>query len=304
VNFEEDLRLQFADWLAANGYPCDCDLHAVVMRYQNVTRRIPPQMQWHLSVSDELASKQLPEAIQEGLRLFTEQAERGEDLRPFLSALLRHGDYADLLLSDWGIYHFHLSTKLARRGNRKGLIKGTDELLFAIADPENAMMYLIDIHSHETGFTNQDLLRVLEENWPELLDRHALQRVTPSYENLSDEEVELLRSGGINVAYGTPGGRTVAAMGGGITTAKTNMQDVRTADYLVWRLRRAEEEVRKGFDSIVVYFEREHGLDKDEVSFHAYMGAQGTIWVGETKTGIPVWNEREGWLIAVIEINL
>lgn len=303
MNFENDIRGQISDWLATNGYSTKGDLRALVIRYQNITRRIPPRMEWHLRLSNGLLEKALPKGIQEGLDHFMEQAKSGADLRPFLSALLRHGDYADLLLSDWGIYHFHLGTKLVKRGSRKGFVKGTDELLFAIADPENAAMYLIDIHSHESGFTNQDLLRVLEENWPELLDRHALQCVTPSYKDLSDEEVKMMREGGINVAYGTPGGRTVAAMGGGITSAKTNMQDVRTSDYLAWRVRQAEEKVKQGLDSIAIHFEREHSISKEELSLQAQLGPEDAIWVSETRTRTPVWNEREGWLIATIEVG-
>lgn len=304
MTFESDIRGQISDWLATNGYSTKGDLRTLVIRYQNITRRIPPRMEWHLQLSNGLVEKALPKGIQEGLDYFMEQAKSGADLRPFLSALLRHGDYADLLLSDWGIYHFHLGTKLAKIGSRKGFVKGTDELLFAIADPENAAMYLIDIHPHESGFTNQDLLRVLEENWPELLDRHALQRVTPSYKDLSDEEVELLRSGRINVAYGTPGGRTVAMMGGGITTAKTNAQDVRKADYLVWRVRQAEEALDANMASIERYFMREHRISKKDLSFQAQLGAEDTIWVSEVQTDTPVWNDRVGWLIQTIEVDL
>ena len=299
MNFESDIKEQFANWLAANSYSTKGNLRELVIRYQNITRRMPPKMKWQLSVSDELARKQLPEAIQKGLRFFSEQAERGEDLRAFVSHRLLQGDFADLLLHDWGIYHFHLGMKMAKHGSRKGFIEGTDELLFGIANPENATMYLIDVYSHEGGFANQDLLRIIEENWPELLDRHALQDVTPSYKDLSNEEVKMMRARGINVAHATPGGRTVAAMGGGITTAKTNMQDVRTADYLVWRIRRAEEEFQQGLNSIAIYFEREHGKSKEELSFHARLGAEDIIWIEETATGTPVWNERESWLIAL-----
>jgi len=242
VNFENDIRGQISDWLATNGYSTKGDLRALVIRYQNITRRIPPRMVWHLRLSNGLLEKALPKGIQEGLDHFMEQAKSGADLRPFLSALLRHGDYADLL-------------------------------------------------------------RVLEENWPELLDRHALQRVTPSYKDLSDEEVKMMREGRINVAYGTPGGRTVAAMGGGITSAKTNMQDVRTSDYLAWRVRQAEEKVKQGLDSIAIHFEREHSISKEELSLQAQLGPEDAIWVSETRTRTPVWNEREGWLIATIEVG-
>ena len=304
MSFEDDIREQIANWLAANSYSTKGDLRDLVIRYQNITRRMPPKKKWQLSVSDELARKQLPEPIQEGLRFFSEQAERGEDLRAFVSHRLLQGDFADLLLHDWGIYHFHLGIKMAKRGSRKGFIEGTDELLFAIANPESATMYLIDVYSHEGGFANQDLLRIIDENWPELLEKHALQDITPSYKDLSDEEVKMMRESGINVAYATQDGRTVIAMGGGITTAKTNMQDVRTADYLSWRVRRAEGEVKADQASIECYFLHEHNICKEDLSLHALLGAKDTIWISETRTGTPVWNEQEGCLITTIKVNL
>jgi len=304
LNFEEDLKLQFAGWLSANGYPGEGDLQTLVRRYRNITRRIPACIEWELQVSRNLAAKSLPKKIEKGLAHFMEQARGGADLRPFLSDKIDCADYRDLMFYDWSIYHFHLGTKLAKEGKRRGFIEGTDDLLFAIADRETATMYLINTHPHEGGFTNQDLLRIIEENWPEILDRYTLHGVSPSYDGLSSEELGMLRSGGVNVVLRTPGGRTLAPMGGGITTDKSSFQDVRLANHLAWRARQAETEFQGGLASILRYFRREHGLDSDRVSFRAQLNAENTIRVGETTTGTPVWNEREGWLITTIEVDL
>jgi hypothetical protein len=299
LNFQEDLRQQFADWLSVNGYPSDGDLHAVVVRYLNVTKRMPQVRRWQIRKSREVRRTRINWRIRLGLWKFIWKARKGENLNPYLSTGILDADFRDLMFYDWGIHHFHLGTHLDDRG----FVERTDELLFAIADGERGIMYLVDIHPHDGGFTNQDLLRIIEENWPELLDKQALRGITPSYEGLSDDEVKKLRQGGINVAYGTPGGRTVAMMGGGITTAKTNMQDVKAADSILLRVRQAEAGFRTGLTPILTYFQRVYGLSKDDLSFHAQLGAKNVIWVCETRTETPVWNERESWLIAVIELN-
>jgi len=259
LNFQEDLRQQFADWLSVNGYPSDGDLHAVVVRYLNVTKRMPQVRRWQIRKSREVRRTRINWRIRLGLWKFIWKARKGENLNPYLSTGILDADFRDLMFYDWGIHHFHLGTHLDDRG----FVERTDELLFAIADGERGIMYLVDIHPHDGGFTNQDLLRIIEENWPELLDKQALRGITPSYEGLSDDEVKKLRQGGINVAYGTPGGRTVAMMGGGITTAKTNMQDVKAADSILLRVRQAEAGFRTGLTPILTYFQRVYGLSKE-----------------------------------------
>ena len=304
MNFENDLRQQFANWLSMNDYPADGDLRALVIRYQNITRRIPPRSMWKLRISRKLAARKLPRKIKDGLSHFMEQARSSEDLRPFLSSNIKRGDYKDLMFYDWGIYHFHLGSKKARHGNRRGFIEGSDELLFAITDPMHSTMYLIDVHPHKNGFTNQDLLHIIEENWPEILTTHSPQGISPSYEDLSDAELGMFRRSGVNVALGTPGGRTVIGMGGGITTAKTSMQDVVKADKLVCRIRQAEERFKATVVSIERYLEHEHGVPKYDLLFRAHLDGGDTIWVVETGTGLRVWNEQEGRLIQTLEVDL
>jgi len=277
VDFLEDLKSQFSDWLGANGHATDGDLRALVLRYQNATRRIPPAIKWKLQLSRELSDRTLVPEIENGLAYFMSQARGGADLRPFLSQKVSDAESPDLMFYDWGVYHFHLGTGFAKKGRRKGFIKGTDELLFAIADRDSGVMYLIDIHPHEGGFANQDLLRIIEENWPEVLDPYTLTDVTPSLQDLSDDDLGMLRDGGANVVVRTPGGRTLAPMGGGITTARTSMRDVMIADRLLFRVRQFQALLDENIGGIGAYFTAEHGVPENDLDLHAYLGASDTL---------------------------
>jgi hypothetical protein len=89
-------------------------------------------------------------------------------------------------------------------------------------------------------------------------------------------------------------------MGGGILGNGTSMLNLRAADHLLWRVRQAEVAFEAGLASIVTYFEREHAANKADLTFHAQLAADGALEVSETVTGITVWRDREGWLVAAI----
>lgn len=255
---------------------------------------------WRVMRSKEIRKAKLTGRIRKGLRQFVRHAKRGNDLKPYVSTGILKANSKDLMFYDWGVYHFHLGTE----PDKRGFMERTNDLLFAIADRDLGVMYLLDVHPHEGGFTNRDLLRIIEANWPEILDRYTLHDVSPSYSDLTDDEVAMLRKGGVTVVLGTPGGRTLAPMGGGITTAKTSTRDVIIAGQLVLRVRRAQEKFAAGLLSIERYFEREHGQSTHELSFRARLDEENTIRIVETRTGIQTWHEREGWLIQTMQIDL
>jgi len=95
-----------------------------------------------------------------------------KDLKPHLSTKIADPDYQDLMFYDWRTYHFHLGIK--PHPKRPGFVARTDELLFAMTDPHEDKMYLIDIHPHKGAFENQDLMRIVEADWPEILSAHEL----------------------------------------------------------------------------------------------------------------------------------
>lgn len=254
-------------------------------------RRTPPQVCWELRISRELTARDLPQAIKDGLDHFIMQASAGHDLRPFLSATINDADYQDLMFYDWGVYHFHLGTELETHGKRRGFIKGTDNILFAIAAPKRPVMYLLDVHPHRGGFTNQRLLHVVEQNWPEILDPYTAKKIAPSYKALADGELDTLRRAGVNVLQGTPGGRTLIPMGGGITGKKTSVANLRAADHLVWRVRQAEAALRACLPAFASCFEHEHGISQPDLTFRLQLLPNGALELIETKTGISVWRE-------------
>ena len=70
---------------------------------------------------------------------------------------------SDFLLKNWNIYHLHLEKR-----EEKGFYQNPNLLFF---QPQNQVVYFIDIKKHPTGETwfDRDLLNIIFNNWPELL---------------------------------------------------------------------------------------------------------------------------------------
>ena len=267
INFLADLKEIITQELCSLGHPPkdEEDLDTVLTRYLNLLLRRPPTIVWTVNQSQELANKILPEEITLGLQQFIEKAESGQDLTPHLSTQSDNPDYQDLMFYDWGIFHFHLGTNPQPR--RQGFVERTDDLLFAIADSHTARMYLIDIHPHRGGFTNQDLLRILEENWPEIIEPYALKGVDGLTDHASDSDIDSFRKASINTVLQTPGGRFLIAMGGGITSAGTSLKIRRDADRIRTNVCQLEKLFIQQRDTLAYDFNDKYGKNWDELEF-------------------------------------
>ena len=125
----------------------------------------------------------------------------GEDITPHLSKRIRTGyqsssaptlqrrEDLDLMLSDWGIHHLHLSTEMDTDGF---FVKRDGPLLFAAFRPADA--YLIDIADHKS-WTRADILRIIVEGWPDAGIVHKIEGLTSP--SVSESERQRLRNAGI-----------------------------------------------------------------------------------------------------------
>ncbi len=270
INFLADFQEIINQELCSLGHPpkYEEDLDTVLTRYLNFLVRIPPTIVWTVKQSKELANKIIPQEITLGLQEFIQKAESGQILKPHLSKESDNPDYKDLMFYDWGIFHFHLG--INPHPKRQGFVERTGDLLFAIAESHTARMYLIDIHPHTGGFTNQDLLRILEDNWPEILEPYVLKRVIGLTYNASDSDIDTLRGAGIDPILKTPGGRVLSQMGGGIITKAGNSHSrrIKTEAYRIkTEVRELEEWFIQQPDTIAVYFNDKYGKNWDELEF-------------------------------------
>ncbi|MGK7938936.1 MAG: hypothetical protein AB4062_02020 [Crocosphaera sp.] len=205
IDFIQDLKPIFSQQLNQLGYKTKekYDVETILYHYFNIIFRLPPVQNWTIKQSQELIDKtdSLKPNIKQGLEKFIKNAERGNDLKPWMSENINQADYIDLMFYDWGIYHFHLGTYIVNKGKNKGLIKRTDEVLLAIRSPNESIMYLIDIRPHkqeENLWYKQELIDIIENNWPNILDMYTLPGVVELLNPPSDEDIKILREGQVN----------------------------------------------------------------------------------------------------------
>ena len=239
------------------------DIDTLLIRSLNLARRVPPIIEWTVKQSKELAIKSLRPEIRLGLEQFIKKAESGQNLKPHLSKKSDDPDYKDLMFYDWGVFHFHLGTN--SNPNHNEFVERTGELLFAIADSNTARMYLIDIHPHR--FTNQKLLRIVKDNWPEIIEPHTLNRAIGLPSNWSDDDIGSLRKAGIDPILQISDGPVLMSMGGGITTAGNSRLNKMDADIIKTEVRQLQESFTQPKDGEAAYFKSKYGKNWEDLKF-------------------------------------
>ncbi len=146
--------------------------------------------------------------------------ETGVDLRPHLSRKIVKVNAKDLMMYEWGIHHLHLSlTPNPRYGGN--LVMGTKELLFAYVTTDTAYFLAILDHTH---WSNQQLIQVVWDNWPDLLRPFVFAGALDVSYNPSQSERANLRKANINTTTKLRDGEILGPPGLGFQSDGTSTQ--------------------------------------------------------------------------------
>ncbi len=117
----------------------------------------------------------------------------GGDLNQYQSKESFNADFHDLLYNDWGLHHLHLSS--AKKSHLDYFNSRTGPLLFVRFT--NDIAYFLDIKSHKDKniWSDTDLIRIIQNNWPDIIAGREVPNVTwtPA---LNDEDIGILRKKG------------------------------------------------------------------------------------------------------------
>ena len=119
-----------------------------------------------------------------------------------------------------------------------GFFRRSRHLLFAVIAPEHA--YFVDIRPHprpnpeDVGWVEQDLVRIVYSNWPELITPSVLRGVkgTAQADKLTDKQRLELRNKNINYLTEMDG-QVIAPMGGGMTARGSSVLCMLAADNIL-----------------------------------------------------------------------
>jgi hypothetical protein len=206
------------------------------------TRRVPVR-KWNVHISDKLLNSIEIIAIIDKLR-------HGYDVNLLLSNRIRklnQSKFADLLLAEWGIHHFHFAET---RSN---------ELLFIFFSENDA--YLIDILQHEKAdgsivtWTNTDLIQVMHDNWPNLLAPY-ISNINSQSPILTTEDRKTLRNKAVNTTIIVKDGTEYMPIGGGYSASQHPVRAIVQSEILFQKVKQLQAIVEE--NSLTI----QHALSK------------------------------------------
>ncbi|MBP3819907.1 MAG: hypothetical protein J6H31_16600 [Butyrivibrio sp.] len=168
----------------------------------------------------------VPDNCHAGYNHFKAAVEEGKNLLPFMSKSVVDASFKDKMIFDWGLYHFHLSTE--RDANDPRFMERSDFLLIAYVNPwHDETMHFLQIRPHETSvWTEQELIRILADNWPDVMEPYRIKGAASLSENISDEDYKKLRKSNVNTMVDLHDGRVYMGANFGLNTAGTSARAV------------------------------------------------------------------------------
>ncbi len=174
-----------------------------------------------------------PIGYEDKLKFFEEAVISGKDLTHFMSRSIQDAISQDKMLFDWGLYHFHLSNTLDK--NNSYFIKGSKNLLVAYVDPDfDDTIYFLQIRPHKSIlWTEQELIRCLADNWPNLTEKYRLSEVASLTSNITDNDYKNLRGKNANTMIDLQDGRVYLGFNWGITSNGFSVKALTIYDRLI-----------------------------------------------------------------------
>jgi hypothetical protein len=260
ADFLADLRRLTIARISAEGYTADATLgtEALVWNWLKIRHRRIARRNRAVEWSSQLRAHEaaLLPWIRAALGRIEVAVRAGDDLNPYLSRHLvsdKTFTRNDMMLNELGVQHFHLGQGL----NAKGLVHGTDELLFAYVTDEAA--YFVEIFDHKS-FGDEEAFRIAQENWSYLFaGRRAGIAPSRDPQPITPEQRNALRAKHANVLVSATDGTLFQPPGGGIMSSGMSPSVVIDSDRLLDRLAETERWCKENGALLTERFERESG---------------------------------------------
>lgn len=222
MNIEKDIKQIIFNELTKFGFKCSTDekLEQLLGKFSNTKMKSVLQYKREVYKSKELVSKKLDPIYENALGTIENKIRNGDDVNCHLSKKVLKPDYTDLLLCDWAIHHFHLST--TKKNPNSYFFDRSDYLLFTMITRSEA--YFIDVLKHRENylFAKKYFLEVINNNWPNLLEPYRLIGFNVP-KKFTDKDIKMLRESGVN-SIPNISGKVYVPMGGGITLAGSSLK--------------------------------------------------------------------------------
>lgn len=219
ISIVEDMKQWAYDILTNAGFN-NVSLEQALHQYCNMKLRLLAPKPRQVLVSKELTC---PDKCKDGYAYFKRAVEEGRQLLPFMSKMILDADSRiDKMVFDWGFFHFHLNTAPDKKDPR--FIERADDLLIAYVDAyHDDKMYFLQIRPHiKSIWTEQELVRILADNWPETMERYRVKGAAALTENVRDNDYRIARDNNICTFVDLHDGRVFIGPNLGLNSAGTS----------------------------------------------------------------------------------
>lgn len=250
MDLQNDLRIIVEKMLDNYGleYSDEDTIKEKLDRWLNTHFKLITPHPRELVFSEKINSIEISSEFTAAYHSIQKKLKEGTPVNEYLSKTVYIEDEPDYLFFDWGIYHLHLSEEPDPRETR--FCKRTSSLLFLYITIEKA--YFIDIRSHneEYVFAQKELLQIIHDEWPELLESFKAKGFTMNENITNAEDIHKLRKGGA-LLFQKVGDDIYMPMGGGASTARTSLNVTTTSDRITMMVRELEKWVTDNYDDII-----------------------------------------------------
>ena len=269
LDLQADLNQWAYDVLTAAHFE-NVTLDRALYQYCDMQLRLLEPKPRKVLVSKEFV---VPDDAKAEYEYFKSVVEKGENLLPFMSRTIVDAAFKDKMIFDWGLFHFHLSTKVYDKDPR--FMDRSEHLLIAYVDQvHDDTMYFLQIRPHISSvWTEQELVRILADNWPDTMETRRIKGAVSLTENVTDEVYKQLRKANINTMVDLHDGRVYMGANYGLNSAGTSARAVRQHDVYCNNTRIFQEAMGGVADTIGVTINKK--LHEPKKSFKLRMVTPG-----------------------------
>ncbi len=219
-----------------------------------------------------------PQDWMKGLNKIIHKLENGSDMSLHMEFKTSPDETAeDFLLADWGIYHFDLKKRVSGDQEEIG------PTLFVYFTEMAA--YLLTTKGDD-GWTVQELLEIMDKNWPQLLMDFRLEGILGQSAPVGSREYVALRRKNKNVIFSLSSGRIVAS--GAVQYDADGCRHAISAYALKIEryLEKIESAIRREEAQVVRRVQQESGREVDAMQIVLEREKNGGAYIAEAQTHV------------------
>ncbi|EJT5912886.1 hypothetical protein N2W46_000129 [Clostridium perfringens] len=244
IDLEKDFNELSKKWINMMGIKSFSDDKDYIYQYFNLQKRLVSPTPRYIEKSREFVC---PKEYELALKEIKSKIQKGDNITPYMSDSILNINFNDYLLNDWNIHHFHLT----RRFREDGFAKRSDYELFIYFTNDTA--YFIQVYPHKkiNLYSNKDMIRIIYDNWPQLIESNHLKGVRSMTELLDNQAYSDLRKANISTMVQIKEDLVFAPFGGGYMCDGSSMDAVLRRNFWIKTIRTQEHNLVKNIEYIL-----------------------------------------------------